>query len=59
MLDVTVAGWAATIGVIVALFALDLFVSRPGDAHVIEFKEALRALSSSSAPRSPSAWRSG
>jgi TerC family integral membrane protein len=40
MLDVTFAGWAATIGLIVALFALDLFVSRPGHAHVIGFREA-------------------
>jgi hypothetical protein len=30
VLDVTFAGWAVTIGVIVALFVLDLFVSRPG-----------------------------
>src|SRR3954449_11668306 len=43
MLHVTFAGWAATIGLIVGLFALDLFVSRPGHAHVIEFREALRA----------------
>jgi tellurite resistance protein TerC len=40
MLDVTFAGWAATVGLIVALFALDLFVSRPGHAHVIGFREA-------------------
>jgi TerC family integral membrane protein len=40
MLDVTFAGWGATIGLIVALFALDLFVSRPGHAHVIGFREA-------------------
>jgi tellurite resistance protein TerC len=40
MLDVTLAGWAATIGLIVGLFALDLFVSRPGHAHVIGFREA-------------------
>src|SRR4051812_47135282 len=43
MLDVTLAGWAATIGLIAGLFVLDLFVSRPGHAHVIEFREALRA----------------
>jgi tellurite resistance protein TerC len=43
MLDVTFAGWAATIGLIVGLFALDLFVSRPGHAHVIGFREAARA----------------
>src|SRR5215217_6383711 len=40
MLHVTFAGWTATIGVIVGLFAVDLFVSRPGHAHVIEFREA-------------------
>jgi TerC family integral membrane protein len=40
MLDVTFAGWAATVGLIVALFAIDLFVSRPGHAHVIGFREA-------------------
>jgi tellurite resistance protein TerC len=43
MLDVTFAGWAATIGLIVSLFALDLFVSRSGHAHVIEFREAALA----------------
>ena len=43
MLDVTFAGWAATIGLIAGLFLLDLFVSRPGHAHVIEFKEAALA----------------
>src|SRR3954470_4379920 len=43
MLQVTFAGWAATIGVIVGLFALDLFVSRPGHAHVIGFREAALA----------------
>jgi len=37
---VTFAGWAATIGLIVALFALDLFRSRAGHAHVIGFREA-------------------
>src|SRR5215208_6425344 len=40
MLQVTFAGWAATIGAIIGLFALDLFVSRPGHAHVIGFREA-------------------
>jgi hypothetical protein len=30
MLDVTFAGWAATVGLIAALFLLDLFVTRPG-----------------------------
>src|SRR3954462_8300722 len=43
MLDVTFAGWAATIGVIIALFVLDLFVSRPGHAHVVGFREAVLA----------------
>jgi tellurite resistance protein TerC len=40
MLDVTLAGWAATIGLIVVLFAVDLFVSRPGHAHTVGFREA-------------------
>jgi tellurite resistance protein TerC len=43
MLDVTFAGWAATIGLIVALFAIDLFVSRPGHAHTVGFREAVIA----------------
>jgi tellurite resistance protein TerC len=43
VLDVTFAGWAATIGLIAALFALDLFVSRPGHPHVVEFREAALA----------------
>ena len=43
MLDVTFAGWAATIGLIVVLFALDLFVSRPGHAHAVGFREATLA----------------
>ena len=46
MLDVTFAGWAATIGVIVVLFAIDLFVSRPGHAHTVGFREAAIALPS-------------
>ncbi len=39
MLEVTTAGWAATLGLIGALFFLDLFVSgrRP---HAVEFREA-------------------
>src|SRR3954454_20789733 len=39
MLEVTTAGWAATIGLIAALFVLDLFVSgrRP---HAVGFREA-------------------
>jgi len=40
MLDVTFAGWAATIGLIVGLFALDFFTSRPGHAHAVGFREA-------------------
>ena len=40
MLDVTFAGWAATIGLIGGLFALDLWVSRPGHAHTVGFREA-------------------
>src|SRR4051812_32124719 len=40
MLDVSFAGWAATIGLILILFALDLFVSRPGHAHSVGFREA-------------------
>ena len=40
MLEVTFAGWAATIGLIVVLFAIDLFVSRPGHAHTVGFREA-------------------
>src|SRR5215212_2595412 len=43
MLQVTFAGWAATIGVIIGLFALDLFVSRPGHAHTVGFREAALA----------------
>src|SRR4051812_16850568 len=43
MLHVTVAGWAATIGLIVVLFVIDLFVSRPGHAHVVAFGEAVLA----------------
>jgi tellurite resistance protein TerC len=40
VLDVTFAGWAATIALIMVLFALDLFVSRPGHAHTVGFREA-------------------
>src|SRR3954453_21102209 len=43
MLHVTVAGWAATIGLIVVLFVIDLFVSRPGHAHVVAFGEGVLA----------------
>ena len=41
MLEVTFAAWAATIGLIVALFALDLLVSGRG-AHTVGFREAVR-----------------
>jgi tellurite resistance protein TerC len=40
MLDVTFAAWAATIGLIAGLFALDLWVSRPSHAHRVGFGEA-------------------
>jgi len=43
MLHVTVAGWAATIGLIAILFVVDLFVSRPGHAHAVGFREAVLA----------------
>ena len=43
MLEVTLAGWAATIGVIAILFALDLFVTRPGHEHTVGFREATLA----------------
>src|SRR3954469_17411709 len=43
MLQVTAAGWAATIGLIAMLFAIDLFVSRPGHAHAVGFREATLA----------------
>src|SRR3954454_14723877 len=43
MLQVTEAGWAATIGLIAMLFAIDLFVSRPGHAHAVGFREAALA----------------
>jgi tellurite resistance protein TerC len=43
VLDVTLAGWAVTLGLIAALFALDLLVSRPGHAHRVEFREAVLA----------------
>src|SRR5215217_5002908 len=41
MLEVTFAGWAATIALIVVLFVADLFVSRPGHAHAVGFREAV------------------
>ncbi len=40
MLEVTIAGWAATIGLIAGLFAVDFFASRPGRAHAVGFREA-------------------
>jgi tellurite resistance protein TerC len=43
MLEVSLAGWAATIGAILVLFAIDLFVSRPGHAHTVGFREAVLA----------------
>src|SRR3954451_19254718 len=43
MLDVTLAGWAATLRLITALFVVDLFVSRPGHAHAVGFREAVVA----------------
>jgi tellurite resistance protein TerC len=43
MLEVTLAGWAATVGLIAALFLLDLFVTRPGHAHSVGFREAVLA----------------
>src|SRR3954453_3883374 len=39
-LHVTFAGWLATIALIGGLFAIDLFVSRPGHAHAVGFREA-------------------
>ena len=43
MLHVTFAGWAATIGLIAALFVVDLFVTRPGHQHAVDFREAVLA----------------
>src|SRR3954471_21124036 len=43
MLHVTAAGWVATIGLIAVLFVIDLFVSRPGHAHAVGFREAALA----------------
>jgi hypothetical protein len=34
---------AATIGAIVLVFVVDLFVSRPGHAHDVGFREAVAA----------------
>ena len=43
MLEVTFVGWAATLALIAALFVLDLFISRPGHAHTVAFREAVVA----------------
>jgi tellurite resistance protein TerC len=43
MLHVSLLAWVATIGAIAALFALDLFVSRPGHAHMVGVREAVLA----------------
>jgi TerC family integral membrane protein len=43
MLHVSVAGWAATLALIAGLFALDLFVTRPGHQHAVGFREAVLA----------------
>jgi tellurite resistance protein TerC len=40
VLEVTTLAWAATVGAIVALFAIDLFVAG-GRAHVVRFREAM------------------
>src|SRR3954469_16368157 len=40
MLEVSFAGWAGTIGAIGVVFVVDLFVSRPGHAHEVGFREA-------------------
>src|SRR3954469_17622101 len=42
-LHVTFAGWFATIALIGGLFAIDLFVSRPGHAHTVGLREAAAA----------------
>src|SRR4051794_24643476 len=43
MLEVSFAGWAATIAAIAMLFVADLFISRPGHAHAVGFREAVIA----------------
>jgi hypothetical protein len=43
MLDVTFAGVAATLALIAALFVLDRFISRPGHADTVGFREAVLA----------------
>jgi tellurite resistance protein TerC len=43
VLHVSLLAWILTIGAIAGLFALDLFVSRPGHAHTVGFREAVLA----------------
>jgi tellurite resistance protein TerC len=43
MLEVSFAGWAATVGLIAVLFLLDLLATRPGHAHTVGFREAVMA----------------
>ena len=43
MLHVSFAGWAATVGLIVVLLAVDLFMTRPGHQHAVGFREAVLA----------------
>ncbi len=40
MLDVSLAAWAATIALVLALLAIDLIVTSGGRAHVVGFREA-------------------
>jgi tellurite resistance protein TerC len=42
-LELTLLGWAATIGLIAVLFVIDLIVSRPGRGHTVGFREAALA----------------
>jgi tellurite resistance protein TerC len=43
MLHVSFAGWAATIGLIIVLLVVDLFMTRPGHQHAVGFREAVLA----------------
>jgi tellurite resistance protein TerC len=43
MLHVSFAGWAATIGFIIVLLVVDLFMTRPGHQHAVGFREAVLA----------------
>jgi tellurite resistance protein TerC len=43
MLHVTFVGWAATIGLIIVLLVVDLFMTRPGHQHAVGFREAVLA----------------